>query len=266
MYRRADSFYRAMEEVYGHRPDSRGYAVALYNHALILAQMGRPLSALRHLDEAQRISRRLGDRDREGRIEMVRGYVLLRFASYWEARSCYTRAAKLLADARLRLEAALGVAVCDWSLDGPALALPLFETLLTKATDPIYRRKIHHNLAVIHRQLGRLDRAITEAEAALPLQGPDELPTLTAATLSEKALCLLLAGRHDDARETLRSFRGLSGPKEPQDVVAVSILGALVGAPPNEAPLPTDWRDDYELRVTGALAFLATSHMDSLSS
>jgi tetratricopeptide (TPR) repeat protein len=257
-YWRAERFYRGMEEVYGHRPDSRGYAVALYNHALILTRTGRPLAALRHLDEAEAISRRLRDHDREGRIEAVRGYILLQSSSYQEARACYTRATKLLADAGMRVEAALGVAVCTWSLDGPERALPLFEALLPKATEPIQRRKIHHNLAVIHRQVGQLDAAIAQTEAAMPSQEGDGLPALTAATLVEKALCLLLADRSDEARKALRSFRGLSKASEPQDAVAARILGVLVGNPPDKDPLSVEWRDDYERRVTAALALLTT--------
>jgi tetratricopeptide (TPR) repeat protein len=253
---RADVFYRAMEDAYGRHRKSHGYAIALYNHALVLTHRGYPVRALEHLGVALGIFQGIGDRPFQGRVEIVRGYLYLQFAMYDDALACYRSAARLLPDKSFKFEALLGIAASTWGLEGPENALPMVADLLSHADTPVQVRKVHHNLAVLHRQLGRIEEALVEAEAALPGDEPDALPSLTVATLAEKALCLALARRWDKSREALQAFSRIDARKDPQDVVAAGLLSVHLREPIPTDPLPTGWRDDYEKRVIATLGVL----------
>ncbi len=253
-FERSEKFYEATEATFSRGLASDNLARATYNHAVVLNKLGRPIPALNKAEEASTLARKSHDREILGRAHSLSGYILLQLGSYCESSVDYSNAVSLLTGTASLFDAMLGTAVTRWAMGEREEALVLLDAASAHVATPQQARKIHHDRGVIYRQLGHVERALSEIH--LSTADTATADALLAASLAEEALCQVLLGDHTAAGRALDEFfisQALASV-EPQDAVTCYLLARMLGRPWHAPSLPVNWHEDYEGRLAATLA------------
>lgn len=267
-FARAVVAYQHAAEGLAHRKDPCDRAKLLYNLGLSLSLVGRPFEAIAKLERAERIFRQEHRHLELAHVLLAHANILTRAANrFHSAERLYRKAAHLSRGHLLHFEALLGVAICRWRQFGGVAGLSEFRALVSKAA-PGQLIKVHHNSAVVLRQMGRYREALAETEEAL--KDTPASPDGVFATLCEQALCAFLIRDLSLARRVVVKAHDVSGQGDDQDEMAFSVMSRFLGNSLEFRPVPRV-RDDYEGRlaavitVTSTLRRWQTSQEDSLS-
>lgn len=249
---RALHWFRLSEVAATRSPDLPRLAEAYYNSAMAHSKANLVIGSVTKFRAATLSFLRLHNRRMAGYALLSRANVLLEIGSYHEAQSDYHLAAAYLREDAWSFDCKLGEAICLWQTRSPKVAL---HTLLgLHPNDPSRQTKLHHNLAVLYRQLGATDIALSHLESALLIAG--EGSASISAVLTELCLCQVQTGSLSEARSTLDRFDAMEGPKDTADRWAAALLSSLLGRAAASQPLPKHLKDNYERRVQAAICLL----------
>ncbi len=237
--------------------DPHARAVAAYNLGLSLMSARYLARSLAAFDQANIMFRESGRLDKTGYARLHKANLLTELGSFREALSEYRRAAFALRNEAWSFDCKLGEAICLWQLNSPAAGLRKLLTLTNRNLDSNRCAKLHHNLGVLYRHLGDLERSRHHLQEALQYDGRS--PASCAATLAELCLNQVLSGLDAEALHTKDRFDALLGPKEPQDVLTLAILSKVLGTPSPDGIPTVGCHDDYEQRLTAALSLLLSA-------
>lgn len=256
-YARARHWFKLAETSMSKSPNAAKRAESFYNSALATVQTGLLSQGAAKFDEAATAFQSLGDVRKAGYSRLSKANALMQMQSYREAHPVYRRAAFDLRGDPWFFDCKLGEVICRWRTRSPESALGLMVSLKKFAADPDRAARYHHNLAVIYRQVGALDDAMTHLTIALESSIPELLPRPE--SFAEMCLCRTLAGDVSGALEMLGRFKAFEGTKDPPDVLAVTVLAHVLGRGAPEDPLPRHVVEGYEQRLTAAICLLHSS-------
>lgn len=229
-------------------------AIASYNYALALRKTHFIAESLANFDHAIAVFHEGNHLRHAGFARLSRANLLIQVGSYREALSEYRKAAHVLRGDPWRFDCILGEVICVWQVNSAAAALSLLLPIENLAADAERRARFHHNLGVLHRQLGTLDSALTHLSRALESKSGDV--SSTTATMAEVCLCRTLAGERAEAVRSLSRFEGIQGEKDPRDVWAMAALSSVLLGVRLQEPLPQTLQDDHERRLAAAFSLL----------
>ena len=259
LYTRSLRWLRLLDRATRHFPEPHMQAVAAYNLGQTLAKVGQRVEALKKFDDADESFVGLRQWFQVGRSALAKANLLLEMHAYSESYDAYRRAGYFLRGKEFFGDARLGEAITFAMIRGPEASLTLFRSIVGgSGFDELVRSKARTNLAAKLRQLGRYPEALTEVQAGLMHIEPIPTPLL-AGLLAEATICHMLLREWTSALQMFAQYKGLTGPKDAEDIAAMHIVAGVLGVAPAEDDIPPVIEDDHEQRLKAALQILQAS-------
>ena len=253
---RALRWFKLLECAVRDGSDARIQAVATFNVALCMGQVGQEFEAVARFNEAIKQFGRQQLKLELSWAWLAKANVLLKLRLHREAQQAYRSAAHYLRGQGLHGDAMLGLAITTHALQGAEASMPLYRNILGRYQENyLLCAKTRVNLAVALRDLGLFEDAVREVDTALTDRS--RLPTpLVASLLTEAALLRALG--HDDALaiHALAEYKSLTGRRDGQDIAVMRILAQALDTVPPQEELPRIVGDEHEHRLRDALGVL----------
>ena len=255
-YGRALRWFKLFERAVRHGSDERMQAIATFNVALCMGQVGQEFEAAARFSEVIKQFGRQQLKRELGWAWLAKANVLLKRRSHKEAQQAYRSAAHYLRGQEFHGDAMLGLAITSHALEGAEASMPLYRKLLRRyPNNHLLCAKARVNLAVALRDLGLFEDAVREVDTALTDRAM--LPTsLVASLLTEAALLRALGRDFASAIYALAEYKNLVGERDGQDIAVMRILAQALGTVPPQEELPGIVGDEHEHRLKDALGIL----------